>query len=384
MRIQSIDILRGIAILGILFMNIYFHGSLTTGYGELSHKPIMDTYIETINTIFFDGRFRTLFCLLFGAGLAIQYSACKKKQLSAKLFLTSRLNWLIVFGIIHGVFIFGGDVLLLYSVSALTILSTLDLTLQELYNKAIRYISIGIILSLAFTVLVMISAEDSPMLRSSNDYIEMYELWFSHYGYQVLIQSGVTFGLLILSPLFIYWQVAGLMLLGAFLYRVGFFTRGFSAKQLKVILIMALIFTGIDISCMTLFAISGEMSSVLSSVSAIFVALLYAHVVIRLIQKKCRFIRLFSAPGKIAFSLYIFQSICMALLLRAWQQDFHLTAHRIDYVMIALAFTFVQIILAHLYLHFFRQGPLEYIWRKAYQRSLTKKKEELGINSALY
>ena len=80
MRIQSIDILRGIAILGILFMNIYFHGSLITGYGELSPKPVMDTFIETINTIFFDGRFRTLFCLLFGAGLAIQYSACKKKQ----------------------------------------------------------------------------------------------------------------------------------------------------------------------------------------------------------------------------------------------------------------------------------------------------------------
>ncbi|KGJ92990.1 DUF418 domain-containing protein [Colwellia psychrerythraea] len=384
MRIQSIDILRGIAILGILFMNIYFHGSLTTGYGELSPKPIMDSVIETLNTIFFDGRFRTLFCLFFGAGLAIQYSACKKKQLSPKDFLTSRLNWLIVFGIIHGVFIFGGDVLLLYSVCALTILSALELTLKELYNKAIRYISIGIILSLTLAVLVILFSEDSSMLRSSNDYIEMHELWFSHYGYQVLIQSGITFGLLLLSPLFIYWQIAGLMLLGAFLYRVGFFTKGFRPKQLTGIIFVALIFICIDISCMTMFTISAEMSSVLSSVSAIFVALLYAHVVIRLIKNKGRFITLFSAPGKIAFSLYIFQSIFMGLLLRWWQQDFHLTAHRIDYVMIALAFTFVQIALAHLYLHFFKQGPLEYIWRKAYQRSLTQKKEKLGTNSALY
>lgn len=383
MRIQSIDILRGIAILGILFMNIYFHGSLITGYGELSPKPVMDTFIEIINTIFFDGRFRTLFCLLFGAGLAIQYNACKKKQLSPKVFLTSRLNWLIVFGIIHGVFIFGGDVLLLYSLSALTILSALDLTVKDLYKKAIQYISIGIILSIAFTLLVIIFAEDSPMLRSSDDYIEMHELWFSHYGYQVIIQAGITSGLLLLSPLFIYWQVAGLMLLGAFLYRMGFFNRGFSTKQLQTLLIAALIFISFDITCITLFSVSGEMSSVLSSVSAIFVALLYAHVVIKLIKNKSRFITLFSAPGKVAFSLYIFQSICMALLLRLWQQDFHLTAHRIDYFMIALAFTFVQIGLAHLYLRYFSQGPLEYIWRKAYQGSLNKNKDNLDTNSAL-
>ncbi len=285
MRIQSIDILRGIAILGILFMNIYFHGSLITGYGELSPKPVMDTFIEIVNTIFFDGRFRTLFCLLFGAGLAIQYNACKKKQLSPKVFLSSRLNWLIVFGIIHGVFIFGGDVLLLYSLSALTILSALELPLKDLYKKATRYITIGIILSIAFTLLVIIFAEDSPMMRSSEGYIEMHELWFSHYGYQVLIQGGITFGLLLLSPLFIYWQVAGLMLLGAFLYRVGFFNKGFSAKRLKIVLTMALIFISIDISCMALFDISGEISSVLSSVSAIFVALIYAHIVIKLTKR---------------------------------------------------------------------------------------------------
>ena len=378
MRIQSIDILRGIAILGILFMNIYFHGSLITGYGELSPKPVMDTFIEIVNTIFFDGRFRTLFCLLFGAGLAIQYNACKKKQLSPKVFLSSRLNWLIVFGIIHGVFIFGGDVLLLYSLSALTILSALELPLKDLYRKATRYITIGIILSIAFTLIVIIFAEDSPMMRSSEDYIAMHELWFSHYGYQVLIQGGITFGLLLLSPLFIYWQVAGLMLLGAFLYRVGFFNKGFSAKRLKIVLTMALIFISIDISCITLFAISGEMSSVLSSVSAIFVALIYAHIVIKLTKKKSHFITLYAAPGKVAFSLYILQSICMALLLRPWQESFYLTAHRIDYVMIALIFTLVQIGLAHLYLRYFNQGPLEYIWRKAYQRSINKNEKNLG------
>lgn len=382
MRIQSIDILRGIAILGILFMNIYFHGSLITGYGELSPKPALDTFIETINTVFFDGRFRTLFCLLFGAGLAIQYDVCKKKKASPKRFLTSRLNWLIVFGIIHGVFVFGGDVLLLYSLSALTILSALDLPLKALYKKSIRFLTIGIVLSMGFTLLIILFAEDSPMLRSSSDYLEMHEQWFSHYGGQILIQGGIAFALVLLSPFFIYWQVAGLMLLGAFLYRVGFFNHGFTPKKLLQVVIATLIFITIDMFCITLFSISEEMTSVLSSVSAIFVALLYAHAVIKLIKNKFRFIRIFSAPGKIAFSLYIFQSVSMLFLLRVWNQDFHLTAHRIDYVMIALAFTFIQIGLAHLYLRYFRQGPLEYIWRQAYQGSLRKNEKSLSTDNA--
>ncbi len=358
-------------------MNVYFHGSLTTGYGELSPKPVMDIFIETINTIFFDGRFRTLFCLLFGVGLAIQYKSCKRKRLSPKLLLTSRLNWLIVFGVIHGVFIFGGDVLLLYSVSALTILSALDLPLRVLYKKAIRFLTVGALLSIAFTLLVVLFAEDSSMLRSSNDYLEMHEQWFSNYGSQIVMQAGITFGILLLSPLFIYWQVAGLMLLGAFLYRVGFFSRGFTDKQFNGVLAVAVIFISLDVLFITLFSISSEMNSVLSSVPAIFVALLYAHAVIRLIKNKSRFITIFSAPGKIAFSLYILQSVTMALLLRVWNQDFHLTAHRIDYVMIALAFTLIQIVLSHLYLHYFSQGPLEYIWRKVYLNSIYKNKRSL-------
>jgi uncharacterized protein len=111
------------------------------------------------------------------------------------------------------------------------------------------------------------------------------------------------------------------------------------------------------------------------------VALLYAHAVIKLINKKSRIIALFAAPGKIAFSLYILQSIAMALLLRQWNQDFHLTAHRIDYVLIALAFTFIQVGLAHIYLRYYNQGPLEYLWRKAYQRTYFIKVESLNSES---
>ena len=81
------------------------------------------------------GVFRTLFCLLFGAGLAIQYKSCQKKAISPKIFLTTRMRWLMLFGLLHGIFVFGGDILFFYSVCALTLLSSLTLPLKALYQK---------------------------------------------------------------------------------------------------------------------------------------------------------------------------------------------------------------------------------------------------------
>ena len=73
MRIYSIDAVRGLAILGILFMNITFHQNGYGNYAFFEQPLLSDTIISLFNTLFLDGRFRSLFCLLFGAGLAIQY-----------------------------------------------------------------------------------------------------------------------------------------------------------------------------------------------------------------------------------------------------------------------------------------------------------------------
>ena len=72
MRSTSIDALRGIAILGILFMNIPFHGNMLLGYVPFQPMLESDKLMTLFYSIFADGRLRTLFYLLFGAGLAIQ------------------------------------------------------------------------------------------------------------------------------------------------------------------------------------------------------------------------------------------------------------------------------------------------------------------------
>ncbi|MFD2176555.1 DUF418 domain-containing protein [Veronia pacifica] len=376
MRIISLDVLRGIAVLGILFMNIYHHGDLLSGYVQFPVVPLSDTVIETFNTLFVDGRFRTLFCLLFGAGLAIQYQSSVSRGFTPNIWIRKRLNWLLFFGFLHAVFIFGGDVLMMYAVSAIMIYKKLsNNNPRALLNNAIGCIVIGMLLTIALTYTIEIYTDSEP-LRNSTDHIAHYEQWFGHYGNQVLYQGGFALIFILLSPFFLFWQVAGLMFLGAYLYRIGFFQQGLSRRQFITILAV-----GVTTTIFTVLArrsgllTTGSSLNLTSSVSAVFIALIYADLVVKALKKNSRFLTLFASPGKIAFTLYISQSIIMAVLLRWVFPEFHLTASRLDYVSIAASFTVVQVLFAHIYLQYFNQGPLEALWRKAYLNSVMKKQQ---------
>jgi len=374
MRTTSIDALRGIAILGILFMNIPFHAHILLGYVPYEPMLVSDKLITLFYSIFADGRFRTLFCLLFGAGLAIQYESCKRKEIDTTIFLKSRLYWLLFFGFIHGVFIFGGDILMFYSVAGILLVKGLSFDTEVLLQKSRKFLIIGCSFVFLIAIMMLVFTESSePVIRGTEEYLESIELWQGNYWYQTMLHAGFSLGALMMSPLFILWQVLGLMYLGSYLYRIGFFTQGFSPSTFTKISMLAVFSTLLCIAPQILINnISPEVIPLLSSLSAIFVALVYAHIVIKLCQSKSPIINLLAATGKVAFSLYILQSIVMGILLRWLIPEFSLTATHLDYLLIVLAFTVIQIVIANLYLRKYEQGPLELLWRKLYNKTIDK------------
>lgn len=375
MRYTSIDVLRGIAILGILFMNIPFHAHIILGYVPFDPPLKTDHVYSFFTSIFADGRFRTLFCLLFGVGLAIQYESCKRKNINTILFLKTRLHWLLLFGFFHAIFIFGGDILMLYSLSALIVIRKLDIDNEAMLKKAKKFIIIGAVLSTLIASLTIAFADlEGTTVRGSEDFVNSMQTWRLDYLQHILLNAGFSIGMLIISPIFILWQVLGLMYLGVFLYRSGFFENGFKQGAFVKVLILAVLLTIICVSPQVFVDNVGiEIIPLLSSVSAVFVALVYAHIIVRLCKAPGPIMRALVAPGRMAFSLYILQSICMGILLRWLFPDFALSATMLNYFTICLVFTIVQIIVANLYLRKFEQGPLEILWRKAYQNSVDKK-----------
>lgn len=383
MRTISIDVIRGIAILGILLMNIPFHFHIELGYVPFPEALTSDRIMTGLYTVFADGRFRTLFSLLFGAGLAIQYESCKRKNIDTNIFLKSRLYWLFLFGVFHGIFIFGGDILMLYSVTGLLFIKGLSLELNKQLEQAKKFLTIGAVLAVIFGVIAyLVAGMEDDIFRGSPQYNESIMAWNGQYLYQTMVNALISLAMLMFSPVFILWQILGLMYLGSYLYSTGFFSEGFNrATLLKISLLAALTTAMCAAPQFFLSTIDAEVVSTFSSISAVFVALLYAHIIVKLCNSAKPWLRYLVAPGKVAFSLYILQSVSMGILLRVVIPQFHLTATLFDYFIIVCGFTLIQIGLANVYLRFFDQGPLEYIWRKAYSRSVLRKTNEKLVNT---
>lgn len=114
-----------------------------------------------------------------------------------------------------------------YSLAGLLLIKGLSLDTKVLLKKSRKFLIIGCTIILLTAIMMLVFAQLSErVVRDSEEYIGYIELWQGNYWYQSMIHASFSIGMLILSPLFILWQALGLMYLGSYLYRVGFFTQG--------------------------------------------------------------------------------------------------------------------------------------------------------------
>ena len=121
-RIESIDTVRGFALLGILVVNTLFFAYpmnialLPPVEGQIgSSDPLRDWTSWWIVSLFFQYKFMTLFSILFGVGAAIQYRRAQLSGTNFDSFFIRRMVVLLGFGILHAVLFWYGDILTIYA-----------------------------------------------------------------------------------------------------------------------------------------------------------------------------------------------------------------------------------------------------------------------------
>ncbi len=117
-RIPTLDILRGIAVMGILPANVVAFAMPA----EASINPVAYGYQHLgdlvswyLSFIFIDGKMRGLFSLLFGASMLLVLDRAAASGRSPERAHFSRMWWLLIFGLVHFYFLWSGDILSLYA-----------------------------------------------------------------------------------------------------------------------------------------------------------------------------------------------------------------------------------------------------------------------------
>lgn len=123
-RTVELDVVRGFALLGILLMNIEgFVGPLFTALGGLDPSLSgADRIVDATIYLLVQGKFFTLFSLLFGAGFALFLARARRRDRAGGLLFFRRLVVLAGFGLLHGLYVWSGDILFAYACIGLVML----------------------------------------------------------------------------------------------------------------------------------------------------------------------------------------------------------------------------------------------------------------------
>ncbi len=216
-RITSLDLIRGVAVLGILLMNAVYFKLGGAPYFNLSaggSETRLDWAVGIFGEVFIDQKFMGLFALLFGAGMILFIDRASRGGRRAVALNLWRNALLLVIGVLHFL-VWDGDVLMVYAVSSVILLA-----LRKLPNWAL--ISVGVTvfaLSVATALLTQHIADTTSASLSG--------LW---------TPGEVSDPEVIAAPFLLgyFLRAMGLILVGAGLYRTGFMNGGMPARTYRL------------------------------------------------------------------------------------------------------------------------------------------------------
>ncbi|MGH7519933.1 MAG: DUF418 domain-containing protein [Gemmatimonadales bacterium] len=379
-RIQALDVLRGVAVAGILFANVLvFFGLFVMPPDRAAALPTAsrDAVALFIEKVLVDGKFYSVFSLLFGMGFGLQLARGGEAMLPR---FKRRLRILLAIGAIHAVFIWAGDILMLYALLGFTLpwfarksdRALLRWTLVLLAVPTVLYV-----LTLGVWTLVASGSASTPSSSGPPPAILAYFEAMGRGGVKDALTGNLIFlaarwGDLIVTMRFP--KVLGMFVLGLWLVRTGIAQS--PAQHRATLVRWSLLGWGVGLPANIIAALAlnrwsylppsagGLVGVVMQAVGVPMLALGYAATVALLVVAGRRLVTVFAPVGRMALTNYIMHSVICVVLsygfgLGLWWRIGAATA-----MLIAAAIIALQIPLSAWWLSRYRFGPIEWIWRR--------------------
>jgi len=376
-RFESLDVLRGLAVLGILMVNVQAFTMASNAYVyPPAHMDVSGANLTVwfLTHVFFEMKFITIFSALFGAGVMLMVG--DEPDTSRKLHF-SRMTWLLVIGLVHMFGLWFGDILVTYALAGFIIVFFRRMSPAKLIGWGLFWITLsGLLMVAIFASFVLLpenmTAVDVGMAYTDEQLADLVNAYQSGY-----LQSRIPNALNGLGNILMFGffggRIVGVMLVGMALFKLGFLLGRWSVRNY---VIAAAIGLGVGLPIV---AWGGQQAIAhdfaldtlwLHTATNYAGSLLVAFGYAALINLACKapWLKLarlpLAAAGRMAFTNYLTQTITMVFLtvggvgLGLFGQ-----LERVDQARLVILIWIIQLIVSPIWLSVFRFGPFEWLWR---------------------
>ncbi|NBB18457.1 DUF418 domain-containing protein [Runella sp. CRIBMP] len=411
-RIKTIDMLRGFALLGILLMNIPGFSMADYSFEIFKNDPDNPNFwLYQFIGIFFEGKMRAMFGMVFGAGVLLFIANKGTKGVSVHALYYRRMFWLLLFGLIHShLILWIGEILYLYAVCgmilylfrnvppkylvwAVPIVAVVSfvagtIQYQDIREKRIAYVEATKAKSQNQTLTATQNKAltewreiEKTMIPNREDAKANTLKMKSNYSTVASYLRPIAFDIQTKYLPFEVWDSLALMLLGLALFKWGFLTGAWSNKDywtvIKIgyglglpLVIYANYYAFHHFS--TLEANLARMEQVpINWVNLIYpfqrILLVMGHAASLILLYKSGMVQglmnRLVAVGRMAFTNYISHSVICTLFFFGYGLNYFAELEFYQIYFVAFAIWIFQLIISPIWLKYFLFGPLEWLWR---------------------
>ena len=382
-RFAILDILRGFALVGIAVANFPEFALFTFLKPDaVAAMPTAgaDRWVRFLQYVFVDGKFYTIFSLLFGIGFSIIISNAMRRGASGFRIFYRRMAILLGFGFVHLMFIWSGDILMLYALMGMLLPLFRNCSDRTLLSWAAVLLFVPVIIDFACEFAgVSLSA---GVVRLQQHYCAKYGITDDNFAYWLRDADsyGGVFQFLVQGALvrvqeFVdgnrYFKVMGLFLIGFCIGRRRMYAHTVMRRRMLRRVALAGCFAGLPLSVVYAWsAVNGHpwgnaAHSLLYFVSVYIVGFAYVAAICLVYNRhpRARVFSLFSAPGRMALTNYIGQSVWGMAIYYGIGLGLGASMGLSLVVPVAVGVWLVEALFSLLWLRLFNFGPLEWIWR---------------------
>ena len=387
------DVLRGFAVLGIFIANL---GSGFTWYSQSNHftgpmlLPELDYKVQYLHQMLIEGKFYSIFSLLFGWGIALQIKRGIAKGVDAVPTVKRRLVFMLLLGAIH-LLIWPGDIVFFYALLGFLLLPFRKFSDKTLLITGSLFILLPIVLYAAKMHFQWLNAPAGILYQTGGAVDHYLSNTNSEEDFKNLLRHGNWWDVFKghLAGFFFRYgylffvsripKVLGMFLIGYVVGRSDFYKKIIQHKKLLYGIIAVGVLVGLpanyylahymssyDADYFNL-KINGLYQTIAYALGVVPLAMCYVAVFMLSFQSAIgkKILSVFAPVGKMAFSNYILQSLIGNFVFLGAGLGYLEKVGPFYFTLFGIAVFIVQIILSTLWLKYFNYGPLEWLWRSA-------------------